>query len=316
MMMCAVWPLFGEDIRVAITDIAEVSKDKSAGIVIPLGYNDSAAVTLDRDVRFVRGIELELTAPQIWLAHQGSLAAVLYTSPNKNPAKGTMELEASRLRMDVLAARIQTVYQIPVRKNHNLRNIPYATVLPVVLPAEFPLVLRIMPVVKEISEDVQNMRFQLTVRPIVSDEGSVRVNVRYPPNLQNKPYTMLVDDRVIEHPQEELLFREGEHRLMLISNDYRNESRRFVIERGKNIELNITLQDLTPLLIFEAPDNARIFLDNVRLTQTSVPKAVEPGHHEVKVQVSDYTIIKSVYVQRGGTYRISFTVDLVVQEED
>lgn len=306
--------IFGEDIRVNIVDTTELSRDKNA--ILQLGYNDAAAVFLDRDTRFLRGIELELTAPQLWLSHHGSLAVVLYTSPNKTPSKGSIELVAKQIRTDVLANRIQTVYQIPVRKNHNLRNTPYAAVLPSVLPSELPLIVRIMPISKEISDEVQNMRFQLNIRPVLSDEGAVKINVRYPSNLMNKPYTVLVDDKIVEAPNDEQLLREGEHFLMLISSDYRNESRRFVIERGKNIELNITLQDLTPLIFFEAPDSARIFLDNTRISQITTPRPVEPGNHEIKVQLSDYTIIKSIYIQKGHTYRIAFTVDLAVQEED
>ncbi|GMO29687.1 MAG: PEGA domain-containing protein [Spirochaetaceae bacterium] len=306
--------IFCEDIRVQITDTSELSKDKNA--VAQLGYNEAAAVFLDKDTRFLRGIEIELTAPQYWLSHHGALAIVIYTSPNKTPVKGNMELVAKQIRTDIIANRIQTVYQIPVRKNHGLRNTPYATVLSTVLPSELPLIVRIMPIAKEIPDEVQNIRFQLNMRPILSEEGAVKINVRYPANLQNKPWTMLVDDKIIESPNEEQLLREGEHYLMLISGDYRNESRRFVIERGKNIELNITLQDLTPLIFFEAPDNARIFLDNTRLSQTTVPRPVEPGQHEIKIQVSDYTIIKSVYIQKGRTYRIAFTVDLAVLEED
>lgn len=308
--------VFAEDIRLHIADTIEVSKDKTAGGALQLGFSDSAAIFLDRDTRFLRGVELEITAPQLWLAHHGSLAVALYAAPSKNPVKGNMELEARQLRTDVLANRIQTVYQIPVRKNHQFRNSPYTTLLSPALPSEFPLILRIMPLVKEVGDEVENMRFQVNVKPVLSDEGAARVNIKYPPNLQNKPWTMFIDDKIVEPTQDELVFREGSHHLLLISNDYRNESRRFMVERGKTIELNINLQDLTPFLIFEAPDNARIFLDNARVSQVNVPRPVEAGTHEVKVLVSDYTIIKTVFVQKGKTYRISFTVDLSVLEED
>ncbi|MDR2481536.1 MAG: PEGA domain-containing protein [Spirochaetaceae bacterium] len=306
----------GENIRVNIIDTIEISKERPSGASNQIGYNDSVMILMDRDTRFLRGIEIELTAPQLWLAYNGSLAVSLYALHGRNSAKGHVDLDARQIRMDVMANRIQTVYQIPLRKDSNLRNTPYSAVLPEMLSGEFPVLLRIMPIIKDVAEDVQNMKFHLNVKPIFNSEGSARINIHYPVNLQNKPYTMLIDDIIIENPNEEQLLKEGSHHLILISDFYRNESRRFVIERGKTVELNINMQDLTPIILFEAPNNARIFLDNVRFTNTASPKPVETGPHEIKIQLSDYTIIKSVYIQKGKTYRISFTVDIIVQEEE
>jgi len=103
---------------------------------------------------------------------------------------------------------------------------------------------------------------------------------------------------------------------MPVSGDYRNESRRFIPERGKTRELNIALQDLTPLLVFETPGNAKVFVDGVRLNNAAVPRTVETGTREVKIRVSDYTMIKTVFVRRGKTYRIAFKVDTDVAGED
>jgi hypothetical protein len=309
--------LGAEEIRVNIAEAVELSKEKPQGASFQLGCADAALISLDRDTRFFSGVELELSAPQLWLNSQDGLAVILYSNPEKPPVKGVSDISATQLRMDALANKIQTVYQVPLKQNHTLRNTPYVTVLSnVVSPQDFPVVFRIMPIVRDIGEDVQNMRFQLTAKPILTNEGAVKINIRYPPALQNKPYTALIDDRVTEHPEDEHLLKEGPHHLMLISNDYRNESRRFILERGKTIDITITLQDLTPLILFETPDNAKIFLDNVRFAASLAPKPVEPGSHEVKIQVSDYTIIKSIYARKGKTYRIAFTVDLDVSEED
>jgi hypothetical protein len=318
-LLCGLCAAVGaEEIRVSISDIIEVSKDKSQGVQAQLSYDDAVLIILDRDTRFLRGIELELSAPQSWLNNQATLAVVIYSNLDKLPARGAaQDISVRQLNMDALANKIQTIYQIPVRRNHDLKTTPYASVLDsVVLPQDFPVIFRLMPIIRTINEDIQNMRFQLNVKPLLSGDGAVKINIRYPAALQNKPYTTLIDDKVIEHPEEEHILKEGEHHLMLISNDYRNESRRFILERGKTIDLNITLRDLTPLIFFETPDNARIFLDNQRFTPTLAPKAVESGPHEVKIQVGDYTIIKSINVRKGKTYRIAFIVDLDVSEED
>jgi hypothetical protein len=202
-----------------------------------------------------------------------------------------------------------------------MKNTPYVTVIGsnALPPSAFPLVYRIMPIVPRVDEEIEEMRFQLSVKPLINDDGTVKINVKYPTvqsNSGNKPYTTLIDDKVIEHIDEEQTIKEGEHHLMIVSNDYRNESRRFIVERGKTVEINLTLQDITPLILFETPDNAKIFLDNERISSRVTPRPIDPGPHEVKIQVSDYTIIKTIFVRKGKTYRIAFMVDLDVSEED
>jgi hypothetical protein len=306
-----------ESLRVLVAGNLEISLDKPAATAVPLGYNGSAVLSLTGDTRFFRGIELELSAPRAWLANQGSLAAAIYADLDKAPPKGVADINGSRILFEPIPNKLQTVYQIPLRPNHGLRTTPYATVLSAVIPPEsYPLLFRIMPVIKGLSEELENMVFQLSVKPILSDEGAVNLSFRYPEQLPGKPFTVLIDDAVIEKPAGERLFKEGEHHLVILSDDYRNENRRFLVERARTLDLTIALQDPTPLLIFEAPENARIFLDNVPVRNGPEPYPVEPGSHEVRFLVGDYTTIQILNVQRGKTYQVALTVEVNVSESE
>jgi hypothetical protein len=121
---------------------------------------------------------------------------------------------------------------------------------------------------------------------------------------------------VIESPGEELLLREGEHHLVILSGDYRNENRLFLVERGKILDLSIELQDPAHMVIFEAPENAQIFFDGQLVAAPRDPLMAEPGVHEVRFQLSDYAIVKSLVVQKGKTYRVAMSVDVQVTETD
>jgi hypothetical protein len=315
--LCGEAPLGAEQLRVINAGNILVSLDKPGGDSINLSYADSAVISLDRESRFFRGIELELIVPQSYMAHRGSLALALYASLDKTPALGIVDLEARQISMEPIPNKIQIVYQIPIRAGHGLRDSPYAT-LPagIVSPESFPLLFRILPVIKGISMEVETMSFRLSVKPILSDEGAVRIIPRYPENLARHPFTTLIDDEVVERPQDTRLLKEGEHNLVIISNDYRNESRRFVIERGKTLELGITLQDTVPLVYFEAPDNALIFFDNEAVDSSLQPLTADAGLHEVRFQMGDYTVVKSLTVRRGKTYRVALAVDVSISETD
>jgi hypothetical protein len=158
------------------------------------------------------------------------------------------------------------------------------------------------------------MAFKLTIRPLLSDEGAVRLIPRYPPQLRDKPFTVLIDDVLIENLSEELILKEGERHLVILSEDYRNEVRFFMVERAKTIDLTIELQDPTPIIIFEGPENAVVFFNDVLISRTARQVTVPPGTHEVKFQIGDYTVTRIMNIQRGKTYHVALTVDLTIQE--
>jgi len=316
--VCLLFPiinLFSESFRTIVEGSFEVSSDRPAGSSATLGINSSVIFNLGGETRFLRGIELEITAPQAWLSYRGSLVMTVYNNINPQTAAGVADMEGTRIAFEPLPARLQIVYQIPIRQNHGLRTTPYITVpTGIIAPSSFPLLFSLSPVLKGLTNEFENMTFNITVRPILSDEGAVRITPRFPPQLRNRPITVLINDNVISNISEPVFLREGEHHLLILSDDYRNESRRFVVERAKVLDLAIDLQDPTPILIFEAPQNAQIFLDNVLVTRSRDQVTVEPGPHEVRFQIGDYTVIRTLNVQRGKTYRVALEVDLTIDE--
>ncbi|MCL2758596.1 MAG: hypothetical protein FWD22_00055 [Treponema sp.] len=308
--------LQAESFRTSVEAIVEISPG-AAEVVVPLGINSSVILDLGADARFLRGIELEISAPQSWLPYRGSLVMIMYNNLNPQNASGLTDMDGSRIAFEPLPSRLRIVYHIPLRQQHGLRTTT-SVIMPtgVVQPVSFPIMFRLMQVSKGLPDDFDNTIFTLIARPILSDEGAVRLIPRFPPNLRNRPFTVIINDNVITNISDQILLREGEHHLVILSEDYRNESRRFVVERAKVIDLTIDLQDPTPIIIFEGPQNAQIFLNNTQISRNREPVTVEPGMHEVKFQVGDYTVIRSINVQRGKTYRVALAVDLTVQEED
>ncbi|MDR1446963.1 MAG: hypothetical protein LBI90_08725 [Treponema sp.] len=305
-----------EPLRVIIRGNLPVSLENTVKTSLSLSYNSSVLVSLGEDTRFFRGVELELGAPSAWLFYQGSLAIAMYSNLDHIPEAGVADLDAKRIVFEPLPAKIQSVYQIPLRQNHDLRNSPYVSVPAGVIPAtSFPLLIRLMPVIKGMNEELETMNFQLSAKPILGDEGIVTLSFQRPEQLPGKPFTVLIDDVMIENPAEGRFLKEGEHHLVILSDDYRNENRRFIIERAKVLELSIELKDPTPVIYFEAPENARIFLNNEAVLNKTAPRLLEPGTHEVQFRIGDYGIFKTLQVEKGKIYKVSMEVDVSVSEE-
>ena len=304
-----------ESFRTEVSGTIEVFPG-SPEIPVTIGINSSVIINLGADARFLRGIEIEITAPQNWLPYRGALVVMLFNNLNPQTASGVTDIVGNRIAFEPLPSRLRIVYHVPIRNNHGLRTTTTVSVpSSVALPATFPVMLRLSQVSKGLPDSFENMKFTLIARPILSDEGAVRIVPRYPSQLRNRPLTLLINDSVINNISDQIVLKEGEHHLVILSEDYRNESRRFVVERGRVIDLTIDLQDPTPTIIFEGPQNSSVFLNNTP-ARKGEPVTVEAGSHEIKFQVGDYTVIRTLNVQRGKTYRVALAVDLTVQEED
>ena len=307
--------LGAESLNVLIVGETEISLDRIEGVSIPLSCLDSALIRIKGDPRFFRGIQFDLTAPANFMAYRGHLASVFYNNLSGNLQAGTANIYGNLLCFEPLPEKIMNTWQIPVRSAHGLRSSPYVTIpTDIVSPNSFPLLFRLMPVIKGITEELEKMVFILHVKPILSDEGAVKINLKYPDQLPGKPVIILINDKVIENINEEVLLREGEHHLLVLSEDYRNQSSRFTVERAKVMELLVELEDPTPLLLFESPEGTRIFVNNIPVYNINAPFAIEPGSHEIRFQMSNYSIIRPITVQKGKTYKVAMSIDVNITE--
>jgi hypothetical protein len=309
--------LQAESFRTIIAGETEISVGNPDGTAVSVSYIDSLLVHLCDDIRFIQGAEIELVVPQQYLQYRGSLAIALYSDIIEGAELGVADVNAKQLHIEPIPNKIQTIYQIPMVSNHGMKASPYASMpAGIVLPSSFPMLIRIMPVIKGLSDEIETLKFQINAKPIFNDLGAVKIITRYPQMLQGKPFTLIIDDNVIEDLNAELLLTEGEHSLAIISDDYRNESRRFIVERTKILDLAIELQDPTPLVIFEVPENTRVYFNSQEVTDIKTPYPTVPGEHQVRFQVGDYSIIKPLLVQKGKTYRVDLTIDVNVSESE
>jgi hypothetical protein len=304
--------LTAETIRAVLAGRLVVDTRKNEAVTMTLKENEAALLDLSGDTRFLRGLEIELTTTQNALA-QNTFTMALYRDITEIE-DDEAEWENRPLYTENLAGKISTIYQIPFRVNAGLRRTPYASIVPSpVSETSFPILIRVIPA-KAHSEEAAH--FSLSARPLPGDEGAVKLTIRYPQMLRDQPVSVLIDDAVVDDISAPRFLREGEHQLLVISEYYRTESRRFLVEQGKTTDLIITLKDLTPLLLFETPNRALIYINNRRIDTVDAPYPIEPGIYDIKIQIGDYTIIKTVHVQKGKTYRIVFSMDMSVNETD
>jgi hypothetical protein len=300
-------PLAAETVKAASVGRLVVDTSGDMPLTAVLSENQAVILDLDGGTRFLRGLEIEVTATTA----QNAFAVSFYRDIEEI---GEDEWKGTPVYTEHLAGKIAAVFQVPFRPDAGFRRTPYVSLLPEpITETAFPVLLLVSPAKAQAEEAAL---FHLSVKPVPGDEGAVKLTLHYPQLLRDKPVSVLIDDEVVENIAYPRFLREGEHRLLVISEDYRTESRRFLVDRGKTTEISITLKDTMPLLLFEAPDRALIFINNKRVITIGAPYPIVPGIYDIKIQVGDYTIIKTVQIQKGKTYRVAFTIDMSVSETD
>jgi len=312
--------LSAEELRTIIAGFAPLSSESPEGVKLSIGYNDAVAVTIPKDSPFIQGFEIEIKSPQAALALPGALAWEIWRRVDPDPEKTRYGYSGDRILTQPLPARVGFIVQIPVRRDHSLKSGPYATLVPAIVePKDFPFLFKLLPVTKGIPPELEDAQFLVRVRPLLTDEGGLKLLLRYPEGAERAPLVLSVDDKRIEgralEGKDPILLKTGSHFLHIVSESYRDENRSIVIEQGRFLELAIDLRDTTPLVMVEAPDSALVLLDGVKINHESKSSfAVEPGEHTLSCKIGDYSLSRKFIAFRGKSYRVVLSVELQVQE--
>jgi hypothetical protein len=309
-------PAATTELRALIGGIAAVAADSPEGVRLAVGYDESVAVLIPKDSPFIQGIEIEIKSPQAVIATPGGFAYELWRRIDPEPDKKRFAYRGERIIMQPLPARAGYAIQIPVRSDHALRPGPYATLLPLIVESrDFPFLFKLIPISKGLSAAAEAAKFQIRVRPLLSEAGALSLKLRYPDEASERfPVTVTVDDRKVD-PAAPIVLKPGSYRLGLSSEAYRDESRGIVVEQGKTLELVVELQGTKPLVSIEAPDSAAITLDGQRIDHAARSSmSVEPGDHSVTCRIGDYTLTRKFTAYRGKSYKLVLDIDLRVEE--
>jgi hypothetical protein len=309
---------FGQsrELRTTVAGVITLSPENTGGEGISIGYSDAAAVVIPREWPFLQGVEIEIRSPPEVIRSPGGFAYEIWKAIEPQPDKGIVVYRGQRMITQPIPARAGYAFQIPVKADHGIQRSPYAELLPLVIrPAEFPIIVKMLPVSKGVLSDVEKVRFQIRCRPIIGDEGAISVKIKYPDERTGRSSVeVFVDERKVDVSQT-IVLKAGTHRLRVKSDSYREESRTFVVEAGKTVELVLELQTTTPIVSIEAPNSSEISLDGVRIEPSEWPRIeLESGEHTISCRIGDYSLSRRFVAVRGKNYKIVLDVTMNVQE--
>ena len=223
----------------------------------------------------------------------------------------TMDYKGTNLSFSPFSEKITTVLQIPVNKNHGLKSSVYSTVVEIPDRKNNQIIFRLMPLMKGLDDSFFSTPIEVRVKSILSDEGAFKLKIKKPENFsQDEVITVYVDGNLLENYDYTKL-NPGMHHLSVISENFRQETRNFSIKKGETLEMEISLRDITPVVSFVAPEGARLYFDDIEITDTNKKELkTTPGPHKIKCIIGDFEITRVLDAEKGGVYSVSMLLNI------
>ncbi len=302
-----------ENFRVRQNHCANFTADTQSQ-TFQLGFNDSLSITLPKNNEFLEGLELEFKIPHELLQYKHCVGYAFYHRLTPFPTAENIDYNGTQLFIDTLPASLSMVVQIPLNENLKIEESPFAAILPsTVLGNDEVIFMRLLPIMKGLPDNIEDLVFEITAKPLLSSQGVLNLNITYPEE-NPKGVAVFIDEKPVPSAKEAVRLEEGIHYLAITSENYRTEVRTFSIEHGKTTTLTVNLRDTTPELVVSAPANTKVLLDGEPFVWDKGTVTILPGEHTLKFVLADYEVTKTFTAINGKSYNMALTVDIQYTE--
>ena len=307
--------LNAESFRVSKVHLVSVNQEPAYETSAKLGINDALAIQLPKDMIFIEGLELKFDIPEAVAYWMDSVACSVYANIKPKPVESQIDYSGSRSYVSTLPGKLSWVLQVPLKKENSIKSNNYTTKVDTVLePEGNVLFIRLQPVMKGVPEETLNAKVPITVKPILTNKGLLKLELKTPDKEKNE-CSVFIDDKIVDFSKGSVMLETGVHNVSIISEKYRNELRTVRIDQAKQTELSVEMKSIEPTLLVTAPDGTNILLDGEVFKSAGSEVVISEGEHKLSFSIGDYELVRTISAIKGKTYKASFSLDLEITEE-
>ncbi len=313
-----------ETLRGPLIETPRLSTEAEQTIEFTLGTGEISAVELERDSRFLDGLELEIGIPSEVRLYAESFGLYVLSSVSKADDRGYTRLTGEAVLFETLPKSRRVFVLIPLHPKHRMRASADSFLVRRRLELkDLPLALTVRPVMKGLPGTVQAARFPVKVRTVFREEGAARimltdsdgadVTYRYRGNLDD--LTLQIGEYIVEDIAEEIVLPSGLHQARLRSERYIDQAVTFGVERGVVQTVQLTVEEEKSTIYVDAPIGAKMYLNGERVDRLDQEIEVLPGEHTVLFEFGEYTISRKITVEPKRDYKVSLSLDIIIVED-
>ena len=294
-------------------NIVEINENYEPSAV-NVGLNEAVYIKIPNNKTFIEGFEIEIKIPKIVASYRDSVIYSFFNNVNPEAKSTIIDYSGEKIFQDVIPPRFSVNFQVFLDSILNPKTSPYSTLLPFSISAnQNALVLKFQLAMKGVPEEFFNSEFTVNIKPILKNEGALNINIISPQeNISN--LSVYIDENIVEDFSKPILLKTGMHHLSVISQDFRNEVRTFVINQAQITTLDIELKSIEPELMIIAPSETLVFLDDIEILDYSEAIKIQAGEHTIKFNIGNYELTKKLFIQNGKSYEVSLSVDIKIDE--
>lgn len=308
---------FSESFRVHETIDVDIPKSMDP-TTISCGINDALSINLPTNKYFIQGIEIYVKIPQSISEWADCVTWAIYNGITPSSKKSVIDYTGERIAVGNFGDAYSKIITIPIVKDNTIKKDPYTTFIDRLPDLKNNKVFfRLQLAMKGTSEDILNAKFEVTIKPILTNKGKLTINLKAPDTkYAQKDCIIFIDGKQYDKLDNGYLIEAGEHHISIQSAVYRNEVRNITIKKAEETELTVQLKDVTPLVRISAPEKTSIFLDGEEIKQTKDYFKIEEGRHSFKFIVGNYEVIKNLNAINGHNYTVSVTLDAIISDDE
>ncbi|MGL4982379.1 MAG: hypothetical protein ACRC4W_05970 [Treponemataceae bacterium] len=296
-----------------VSSIYFVRLEESTHDVKKMKIDDALVIMLPKERQFLQGFEVEVKIPSEIMSLRNNIFYAFYTDISPSPEEMTTTFTGKHQVSSTLPSRLSLIFRIPFG-DYKFAESPYVQNLSSLLDNNSPFVFfRIYMDDPELKAMVEDLRLDVSVKTILSQEGLLALNVIYPDKIE-KPITLTVNENQVKLSDFPLLLPVGKYHLSIVSDFFRSEVRSFIIDRAKTTNLTIALTDISPQLHFQLPESTSVVLNGKPLVLNKPFFTVTPGEHTILFRLGSYELTRTITADLGKNYAISLSVDSSVTE--
>ncbi|NBC29319.1 MAG: hypothetical protein GVY29_04930 [Spirochaetes bacterium] len=309
-----------ETIRGSLVGVIEVEGEQTSPAEVEFRPEGVVGVRLAPGLRFVEGVQFELTIPQAAREVPGGLGLYIYTAPGATLDSDALTREGRQLFFLPLPARNRVLVKVPFAEDHEFRRTADVYVASPAGEDGLPLLAQIVPVMKGLPGRAATARFSMSAKPLIRNIGGVRLFLLLPDgglveNLSEEGLEVTLDSEPVEQIGREVTLLPGLHRVAVRSERFENESLTFGVERGRVAELRIELQRPRSTIRIDAPETAELFVDGERIGEGTRSFTLPAGEHTVLFRIGDYSVSQKLTIEPKQDYEISLSLDILISED-
>jgi hypothetical protein len=310
----------GETVRGSVVDTIEVDSEDTAPAAVEFRPEGVIGVRLAPGLRFVEGIQFELTIPQAAREVPGGLGLYIYSAPAATLQPDSQTREGRQLFFLPVPARSRVLVKVPFTEDHEFRRTADVYVASAAGEEGLPLVAQIVPVMKGLPGRAATARFSISAKPLIRNIGGVKLFLLHPDgslieNLSEAGIEVALDGEQIDQVSQEITLLPGLHRVSVRSESFENESLTFGVERGRVAELRVELQRPRSTIRVDAPAVAELFVDGERIGEGTNTLSLPAGEHTVLFRIGDYSVSQKLTIEPKQDYEISLSLDILINED-